>query len=78
MEAFQEYGANEVAIPVNEYGRPKGFGFVTIDDEHKENAIEAMNGQELKGRPIAVNEARPRTSSPRGDYGGGRGRRGGW
>jgi len=82
LDAFTEFGANDVAIPVNEYGRPKGFGFVTIDDDKLQAAIDAMNGKELKGRPVAVNEARPRTGGGGGGRRGGGGyggdRRGGW
>jgi RNA recognition motif-containing protein len=71
LEAFSEWGATEVAIPVNETGRPKGFGFVTIPAEQAQSAIQAMDGKDLAGRIIAVNEARPR--EPRSSYGGGGG-----
>ena len=44
-------------------GRPRGFGFVTMDsDEGAEAAINAMNGAEIDGRALTVNEARPRES----------------
>ena len=39
----------------------KGFGFIDIPEENAEAAIEATNGQDLGGRTITVNEARPRT-----------------
>ena len=39
----------------------KGFGFVDIPEENMESAIEAVNGKELGGRTLTVNEARPRT-----------------
>ena len=40
-------------------GRSKGFGFVEVPDEQAEQVIAAMNGKELGGREIIVNEARP-------------------
>lgn len=43
-------------------GRSRGFGFVEIDDEDLEKAIEAGNGMLLEGRQLVVNEARPRQS----------------
>ena len=71
---FSNYGeVQEVAI-VNDRdtGRPRGFAFVTMDDEGGKAAIEALNGQEFEGRTLNINEARPREN--RG--GGGRGRGG--
>ncbi len=54
-------------------GRPRGFAFVSMKDDSAANAaIEKLNGTELDGRTIVVNEARPRTEG-----GGGRGGRGG-
>lgn len=53
----------------------KGFGFVEIPEENMEAAIEANNGKDLNGRPLTVNEARPKTD--RGGGGGGRGFGGG-
>jgi RNA recognition motif-containing protein len=54
--------------------RSKGFGFVEMssDDEAKA-AIDKLNGTELDGRPITVNEARPREEKPRNSYGSGGG-----
>ncbi len=52
----------------------KGFGFVDIPEENMEAAIEATNGTDFGGRPLRVNEARPRTE---GGGGGGRGFGGG-
>ena len=43
-----------------ETGRKKGFLFVDVDEADVEKVIEAMNGKEVMGRPLAVNEARPR------------------
>lgn len=60
-------------------GRSKGFGFVEMgSDEEAQKAIETFNGQEMEGRKIVVNEARPlQPRAPRtfGDRGGSRGRR---
>ena len=53
-----------------ETGRPRGFAFAEFDtDEEAQAAIEALNGVELDGRPLTVNEARER--QPRGGGGGG-------
>ena len=73
MEAFSQFGATEVAIPVNESGRPKGFGFVTVPADQADAAISAMDGKDLAGRIVAVNEARPREPRSGGGYGGGGG-----
>jgi RNA recognition motif-containing protein len=55
-------------------GRSKGFGFVEMkSDQEAEAAIAALNGKELEGRALIVNEARPRPEGGRG----GRDRRGG-
>lgn len=59
-------------------GRAKGFGFVEMStDEEAKAAIAALNGQELEGRAIVVNEARPMTPRPAGGGGFGGGPRGG-
>lgn len=59
-EAFEAHGEVTSAriITDRETGRSRGFGFVEIDDNSAEAAIEAMNGAELDGRPLRVNEAR--------------------
>jgi RNA recognition motif-containing protein len=82
QRAFEAFGEVEsVSIIKDKFsGRSKGFGFVEMPD--KANALSAINeldGKELKGRTLNVNEARPRTESRggRGGYGGGRGGRGG-
>jgi len=74
---FSNYGeVQEVAVVTDrETGRPRGFGFVTMDDDGAKAAIEALNGNEFEGRTLTVNEARPREN--RGGGGGGRGGRGG-
>jgi RNA recognition motif-containing protein len=75
---FEEHGeVGEVAVITDrDTGRPRGFAFVTMpDDGAARNAIEALNGKELEGRTLNVNEARAKT----GAGGGGRDRRrGGW
>jgi RNA recognition motif-containing protein len=60
-------------------GRPRGFGFVTMDSkEAADAAIQALNGKSIDGRAMTVNEARPREDRPRtgGGGGGDRGDRG--
>jgi RNA recognition motif-containing protein len=60
-------------------GRPRGFAFVTMETkEGADAAIQALNGKEIDGRALTVNEARPREERPRsgaGGFGGGRGGR---
>jgi RNA recognition motif-containing protein len=76
--AFERFGEIEEAqvISDRETGRSRGFGFVTFTEEGvTQNAISEMNGAELDGRPIVVNEARDQ--APRGGGGGGGGYRGG-
>jgi RNA recognition motif-containing protein len=45
-----------------ETGRSRGFGFVETEDENSQTLVNAMNGAQLGGRAITVNEARPKTS----------------
>lgn len=47
-------------ITDRETGRSRGFGFVEVADDDAERTVESMNGTELNGREIIVNEARPR------------------
>jgi cold-inducible RNA-binding protein len=70
LETFLPYGATEATIPIDEAGRSKGFGFVEVEDEQAQVAIEALNGKEHRGRTLTVNEARPRPER-RGGFGGG-------
>jgi len=59
-------------------GRSKGFGFVEMgSDQEARAAVTALNGQSVEGRPLTVNEARPREAGGRGGNGGGRGGYGG-
>ena len=61
-----------------ETGRSKGFGFVEMASDQAANAaISALNGKDLEGRSLTVNEARPREARPRDGGGGGGGSRGG-
>jgi RNA recognition motif-containing protein len=56
-------------------GRPRGFAFVTMGSpEEAQKAIDALNGANLDGRNLTVNEARPREEREGGGSGGGRGR----
>jgi len=86
-EMFAPFGTVESAqvIADRDSGRSKGFGFVEMgNDEEAQAAIRGLNGQAHDGRPLTVNEARPREERPGGGregrgggYGGGRGGRGG-
>ena len=78
QEMFEKFGTVDSAqvIMDRSSGRSKGFGFVEMsDDQAAQEAIDALNGQENSGRPLTVNEARPRED--RGGRGGGRGGGGG-
>ncbi len=62
-ELFGEYGPVATATIIRDRydGRSKGFGFVEMENqEDGERAIEALDGQEMMGRPLKVNPARPR------------------
>lgn len=72
--AFSAHGevASVNIIMDRETGRSRGFAFVEMSDENDaRSAIEAVNGQEIAGRGVTVNEARPREERPRGGGGGG-------
>lgn len=64
-ELFEEFGTvtSVNLITDRETGRPRGFGFVEMEDGGGE-AIDALNGKEMGGRTLNVNEARPRTERP--------------
>src|SRR6185503_14575333 len=80
---FSSQGAvKDVTIITDRYtGQAKGFGFVEMDnDAEADQAISALNGTQMGGRTLTVNEAKPREERPRtggGGYGGGGGDRGG-
>ena len=79
---FEEFGTVESAqvIMDRESGRSKGFGFVEMGSQQEaEAAIKALNGKDMDGRALTVNEAKPREDrggrsggGGRGGYGGGR------
>ena len=90
-EVFEEGGRNVVEVKVvtdRDTGRSRGFAFVEMgSDDHATQAIQALNGREVSGRPINVGEARARApraggggsygGGPGGGYGGGGGAGGG-
>ncbi len=79
-QMFQEHGTvlSAQVISDRDSGRSKGFGFVEMESEEAADAaIEALNGWEMNGRPLTVNEARPREDRRGGGGGGGGGYGGG-
>lgn len=79
---FEQYGdVTDIHLPTDrDTGRPRGFAFVTMGTkEAMDAAIKALNGSDWMGRPLTINEARPREDRPAygGGGGGGGGRRGG-
>ncbi|HLN28135.1 MAG TPA: RNA-binding protein [Gemmataceae bacterium] len=80
-QMFEPHGTVQSAqvIMDRDTGRSKGFGFVEMgSDAEAQAAIAALNGQEVDGRSLTVNEARPRPEGGgRGGFGGGRGGGGG-
>ena len=76
--AFEPFGQVESATIIKDKysGRSKGFGFVEMPTKAEaQSAIDGLNGTELKGKTLNVNEARPRTENRRGGGGRGGGRR---
>lgn len=73
-ELFEKHGTvHSVAlISDRDTGRPRGFGFVEIDDEGAQAAIQALNGYQMDGRELNVNEAQDRPRRGGGGFGGGR------
>lgn len=63
---FEQFGTVHSAkvITDRDTGRSRGFGFVEMDSEAADAAIEALNGKEFDGRALKVNEARPREPRP--------------
>ena len=88
-DMFSEFGTVQSSnvIEDRETGRSRGFGFVEMSSKSEgEAAISALNGKEVEGRELKVNEAKPREDrggfgggggGGRGGYGGGGGSRGG-
>ncbi len=80
MNAFTPYGNVESVHVLTDRttGQSRGFGFVEMSDRQEaENAINALNGAELNGRTMNVNEARPKTEGGFGGGGGGNKPKGG-
>ncbi len=85
-DLFSQYGTvTDLFLPMDRVtGRPRGFAFVTMDTvTAMEEAIKGLNEQDFMGRPLAINEARPKEERPAyggggggGGYGGGGGRGG--
>lgn len=76
FEAFGQVTSVKI-VRDRDSGRSRGFAFVEMEDgEGAQNAVAQMNGKDLKGRNLVVNEARPREEGNRG--GGGGGGRGGY
>jgi RNA recognition motif-containing protein len=66
-KAFEAFGkVDRVSIITDKFsGQSKGFGFVEMpDDQEAAQAVKSLNGSDLKGRNIKVNEAKPRTDRP--------------
>jgi cold-inducible RNA-binding protein len=80
-DMFAEYGTVDSVVMINdrETGRFRGFCFVEMENAAAARAIEALDGAEVDGRELKVNEAKPREDrgDRRGGGGGGRGYRGG-
>src|SRR5437879_1823520 len=73
QELFAQAGTvQEVSLMQDKFtGKSRGFAFVTMgSDEDAQNAISKLNGQTVEGRPLTVNEARPRDQRPPGGGGG--------
>lgn len=66
-QLFEPHGSVEDVdlIHDRETGRPRGFGFVEMEESAAQEAIQALDGTEMGGRSLRVNEARPR--EPRGN-----------
>lgn len=79
-QIFSQYGAVERVNVVTDRmtGQPRGFAFVEMSNRNEaESAMSGLNGSDLHGRTLSVNEARPKTDGPRGGNGGGYNRSGG-
>jgi len=76
QQAFKDFGevASVKLIKDRYSGESRGFGFVEMPDKAEaQSAINGLNGKELKGQALKVNEARPQKSRERGGGGGGGG-----
>lgn len=75
-ELFSKHGTVHSVALINdrETGRPRGFGFVEMDDDAAQAAIQNLNGHSMDNRDLRVNEATDRPQGNRGGGGGGGGR----
>jgi RNA recognition motif-containing protein len=76
MSLFSQYGAVESVNVITDRmtGQPRGFAFVEMTNRSDaEKAISSLNGSDLQGRTLNVNEARPKTDTPRSGAGNNRG-----
>jgi RNA recognition motif-containing protein len=66
-ELFERHGKVDSVKLINdrETGKPRGFGFVEMAQNEAQGAIEALNGQQLNGRALRINEAQERPQRPR-------------
>ena len=81
QELFAEFGevASARVVMDRETGRAKGFGFVEMRNDSEANkAIESLNGTDMNGRALRVNESQPKPRTGGGGGGGGGGRGGRW
>jgi RNA recognition motif-containing protein len=64
---FERHGKVESVklIMDRETGKPRGFGFVDMEQSEAQGAIQALNGHQMNGRPLRVNEAQERPQRPR-------------
>jgi len=77
QEIFSAHGTVESARVITDRftGRSRGFGFVELSSEEEaQTAIDSLNGSDLEGRTLTVNEARPQENRGGGGEGGGRDR----
>jgi RNA recognition motif-containing protein len=79
-DVFSEYGTVDSAKVIIDRmtGKKRGFGFVEMNDDEGKKAITELDGAELNGRDIIVNEAKPKENNNRGGGGGGGRGRGGY
>ena len=79
-QLFEAHGTVQSVALINdrETGRPRGFGFVEMSSSDAQRAIQSLNGKDMGGRPLRVNEAQERPAGGRGPRGGGGGGGGRW
>jgi cold-inducible RNA-binding protein len=67
QDLFEQHGqVSEVSLMMDRMtGKSRGFAFITMPDAEAKAAMEALNGKELAGRALNINEARPREERPR-------------